>query len=378
MNNDIKMKIKSVPGLSSAAMLVGRTVVRRLRMARALPAMRRENERLLETLAMLQPGVPRIWYFGAPIHSNLGDQAQKAAILAWLAREFPDHEVIMISTRAFNGNPQKAIGAVSRILGPTDILIMQSGHTMSGVHPDEIAHRLVARAFMANRLVFFPTSISFLNRSGMRKDIHALEGRPRTLLLARDPMSFETARRIYPDIDVELYPDIVATLIGEYRFEDQRQGTLLCLRNDGERICSTEEAEALATALAELGSVSRFDTTVNRKIGDLPLKDLQREIDAVIGDFARYRAVVTDRYHGVIFARIANTPVVALKTIDHKVLSGAQWFIDAGDEGVAIAEKPGQAAGLAAQLMTQFPNGVAAPRFAAGPYSRLKDLIEGM
>ena len=36
--------------------------------------------------------------------------------------------------------------------------------------------------------------------------------------------------------------------------------------------------------------------------------------------------VITDRFHGIIFALIANKPVIVLKTTDHKLTSGIQWF----------------------------------------------------
>ena len=40
------------------------------------------------------------------------------------------------------------------------------------------------------------------------------------------------------------------------------------------------------------------------------------------------RLVITDRYHGVIFAVITHTPVIVFKSFDTKISSGVKWFED--------------------------------------------------
>lgn len=65
------------------------------------------------------------------------------------------------------------------------------------------------------------------------------------LFLARDQFSYEQAKEMFPDIRVEAFPDIVTTLIGTLTFNNKRNGVCLCTRNDGEKLYSYEEINAL-------------------------------------------------------------------------------------------------------------------------------------
>lgn len=51
---------------------------------------------------------------------------------------------------------------------------------------------------------------------------------------------------------------------------------------------------------------------------------------------SHYKVVITDRYHGTIFSLIANTPVIIIKSTDHKVTTGADWFKGIYDDYVYV------------------------------------------
>lgn len=379
MNNKFKMAIKSLPVISGVAKGLNRTLGYAVRKAVRFPGLRKRNDELIASLSELDNScLPRIWYFGVPTHPNLGDQAQKFVIDRWVHSNYPDAELVKIPSRAFNGGARRTIALLQNIIHSGDLIIMQSGHTMDGLHPDETAHRLVSSSFPDNRIVFFPTSIRFNGKLGMELDRRYVGAHELTLFLARDAVSAETARDLYPKLDVRLYPDVVTSLIGQYSFKSQREGILLCSRNDGEKLYSYAEIDSLADSLSELDEVGRTDTTVNWSGIDLDSGEAWAGIEGVIESYSRKRVVVTDRYHGTIFARIAGTPVVVLKTNDHKVVSGAQWFIDAGDEGIHLADDLDCVPDLVRELLEAFPDGVDAPTFAAEYYNGLKDVIEGM
>ncbi len=379
MNNEMKMKIKGIPVISGIAKAGNRTIGRAARRIIHFPSQRKRNGELLTRLERLRGcSCPRIWHFGVPTHPNLGDQAQKFVIERWLSENYPIHELVKIPSAAFNGGVTRTLQVLRGIVRPEDLLVMQSGHTMDGLHPDETAHRFIAEAFPNNRIVFFPTSIQFLSKRAMKKDIRYINAHRRTLFLARDPVSAGKARQIYPNVDVRLCPDVVASLIGRYSFSGEREGILFCTRNDGEKLYSYEAIDALARRLSELGSLARTDTTVDWKDVDLDSDEAWWRIEEVIASYARYSLIITDRYHGTIFARIANTPVIVLRTTDHKVTSGAQWFTEAGDNAIVVAGDLGSVSGLAHDLMERFPEGASAPPFAAPYYNGLYDVIEAM
>lgn len=379
MDNRIKMKIKSIPFLSSLAKGFNRTAGRCVRRVASYPSQRKDNAVLLGRLSRLsRERVARIWYFGVPRHSNLGDQAQKFCIYRWLRTNYPDRDVIPISSVEFNGGIRRTLVELKQYINPEDIIVMQSGHTMDGIHIDEYAHRSIPRTFKKNRIVFFPTSIAETSKRGLKKDSRCIDPHPRMLFLARDSVSCGKAKKLYPHINVHLCPDVVTSLIGSYSFSFEREGILLCTRNDGEKLYTYEAIDGLAIRLAEISSLDSADTTVEWKGLDFDSDEAWRRIEEVIASYAKYRVVVTDRYHGTIFARIAGTPVVVLKTTDHKVVSGAQWFIESGDEAIAVAEKLEEVPDLARRLMHEFPNGKEAPAFAAPYYDHLRNEIETM
>lgn len=379
MKNELKMKIKSIPLLSVVAKAINRSVLRPARQLISLPVLRENNKRLLDTIASANTGAAhKIWYFGVPTHSNLGDQAQKFVILSWLRRYYPDFDIIKIPSASFIGGVRRTLSAICEVISPDDLIVMQSGHTMDGLHPDEVAHRVISESFPLNRIVFFPTSIEFASRHGMRKDVESINKHARTLFLARDAVSADKARTLYPCIDVRLYPDVVTSLIGHYHFEAPRSGILLCTRNDGEKLYSYDEIDRLADQLSKLDTLDRTDTTVDWQGIDLDSDDAWKRIEGVVASYAKYRVIVTDRYHGTIFARIAGTPAIVLRTTDHKVTSGADWFTNAGDKAIVVAREPEEVPMLAGELIGRYPEGFAAPAFAASYYAGLKQIIESM
>lgn len=65
---------------------------------------------------------------------------------------------------------------------------------------------------------------------------------------------------------------------------------------------------------------------------------------------ASAKLIITDRYHGLIFSQITSTPVIVIRSNDHKLSSGVNWFspdifknnvtfANSLDEAYNIAEK---------------------------------------
>ena len=63
----------------------------------------------------------------------------------------------------------------------------------------------------------------------------------------------------------------------------------------------------------------------------------QKHIINEIERYSHYKLIVTDRYHGTIFSLVAGTPVIIIKTTDHKVITGAEWFKGLYDKYVYVA-----------------------------------------
>lgn len=333
--------------------------------------------RLKGQLNSLSANVPKVWYFGYPTHPNLGDQAQRVCIELWLKECFPDFDVIPITTWSFAKNPKMVISVIESKLSESDFFLMQSGYTMNDGNLDEVAHRLVPCSFPDRPVLFMPQTIYYTDEGDKELTAKALSGRRNVLLLCRDEVSYRTAKSLFPETALALYPDIVTTLIGEtdYSMRD-RNGVMFCVRNDSEKCYSEGQISELVSKIGANNHVDVSDTTIGK--GDINWDDSNRVVQAVrqvISNYANYEVVVTDRFHGTIFSLAAGTPVIVLKTTDHKVTAGANWFVERYKDYIHIAGSLEEVPSLVQRIGQLSLDHKLPPYFTEQYYSKLRDLV---
>lgn len=279
---------------------------------------------------------PAIIYFGVPNHTNLGDQAQTYCTFIWLNENFPNRKIYSYHSG------QVAFGIVSylkKYVLSDDLIFIQSGYNTTDLYmAEEKMHREVIQAFPENRIVIMPQTVFFENISEQKHTEKIYNSHKKLIFFARDNVSYKKAKEMFPCIHVSLYPDIVTSLIGNRHYSNQRNGILLCVRNDKESAISKSEVLRLKKELNSLGyDVSITDTTI-----DIDLEYLNGHRDDVLekifDEYSNYELVITDRYHGTIFSLIAATPVFVLATTDHKLSSGVDWFPDSFDGYISYKE----------------------------------------
>lgn len=64
--------------------------------------------------------------------------------------------------------------------------------------------------------------------------------------------------------------------------------------------------------------------------------------------------IITDRYHGMIFSLISDTPVVVLGTNGHKVKEGATWFNNTYPNSIFFCESVEDAEVKVRELMNNY------------------------
>lgn len=279
-----------------------------------------------------------VWYCCAPTHKNLGDLAQKCCITRWIKQNYPDARIVEVTSRAFDHSKRKITKLLNERIKPTDLIIMQSGYTMTGNHPYTNLQLAVVNNFKNNKIVFFPQTVLFANEKVKRKTVNAIDRHGNVIMLTRDKQSYEMAKDAFKNTKIYLYPDIVTSEIGKHDFKHKRDGVLFCMRNDAEQLYTKKEISQLIEKMNQMGNVQLTDTTVNWEITSFDYEPLWKQIFAVIESYSKYRLIITDRYHGTIFSLIAGTPVIVLKTTDHKVATGVDWFKGVCDDYVSLAE----------------------------------------
>jgi len=106
-----------------------------------------------------------------------------------------------------------------------DIIIFQSGYTtqdLGGLH--NLMHEMIAEALPEAKILMMPQTVYFKNPENQEHTGNILNRTKNMLFLARDFVSFETAKQMMPNVRVEAFPDIVTTLIGTLHFNNKREG----------------------------------------------------------------------------------------------------------------------------------------------------------
>lgn len=317
----------------------------------------------------------RIFYIGIPAHANLGDLAQGVCIRKWLRKHYPEREIIEIETNALVNTPFSLLPLLKKLYKKNDFIVFQSGYTTTdlGGFADEM-HRAVIKTLPHARFLMLPQTIFFKSDTNKKRTSASYNSAEKMLYLARDTISFEQAKEMFPDIPVELYPDIVTTLIGSREYANARKGIMFCCRNDGEKYYSDEEIDDLMHMCKDLCDVSKTDTTKCGQVAQI-VANAEQYINQEIEEYAKYRLIITDRYHGTILSLVAGTPVVIIKTTDHKVTTGAAWFKGVYDSHVYLAEDLDDAYKMAKDILARDIEYKLEPYFEREFYDRLPKLF---
>lgn len=274
--------------------------------------------------------MPRAIYALTPTAElrNVGDQAQVVAIERWLARHYPDHAVVELDKNIVLG----CIDDLKRRVTPGDLIFLHSGGNLGDRGRwSEAARRTMIAAFPDNRIVSLPQTIFFSDtpvgrhERGITRDIYG--GHQHLTIMGRDEISGQLAAQLFPHAQVATMPDFVLSLKAE-DFALQANPAhadriMLCLRQDDESAFDQQRRLAIMKGLGRPATL--YDTTLDH---DIPAADRIRILTETLSLFSGHQAVVTDRFHGLIFSIICRKPAVVLPTVDHKLTSAISWFKD--------------------------------------------------
>lgn len=331
----------------------------------------------LDKLLINSVNVPnRVFYLGITQHSNLGDMAQHYCIKKWISDNYPTYELIMFEATTVIDKRFDFLRKFKSIYRPQDIIVFQSGYTTTdlGGYHDEM-HRMVIDYMPEARILMMPQTIFFCKDKNRLRTSKSYDKAKHMLFLSRDNVSFESAEQMFPHIKTMAFPDIVTTLIGTFDFKKERNGICLCRRNDSEKYYSELELSALKDDLERIAPVTVTDTTINENFLEIR-NNLQKYIVREIERFSQYQVIITDRYHGTIFSLAAGTPVIILKTTDHKVTTGADWFKGVYDDYVYVAKDLPHARELVKTILSEKRTYKLEPYFNNNYYSKLKEYFE--
>lgn len=293
-----------------------------------------------------------IFYLGITQHQNLGDLAQYFCISKWLEEHFAnEYEIHKFDADSVVNKKYGFLDVLASNFRKDDIIVFQSGYCtqdLGGVH--NLMHEMVAEKMPDAKILMMPQTIFFRENKNKKQTSEICNRCKNMLFLARDLKSFETAKEMFPNVEIKAYPDIVTSMIGKYHFTNKREKAYICYRNDGEKYYSDAELMELKARIEKMLPVDMGDTQSNESTQTI-LDNLQEHIEKEIEKYSHYKVTITDRYHGTIFSIIAGTPVVIIKTNDHKVTTGADWFKGVFDDFVYVAKDLDEAYVIASEII---------------------------
>lgn len=263
-----------------------------------------------------------------PELSNIGDHAQVFAIQKWFKLHFPNMPVLEVDKNETIEAQKILLNSIS----PDDIIFLHSGGNLGdrGMW-SETGRRLIINNFKKNRIISLPQTIYFSDTEEGRKQqaissqIYA--SHPHLTIIGRDEQSGELARELFPKATVFTAPDFVLSLnLDDFDLAPSQSNNgkvIACLRQDKESIFSIEERIRISTSLTK--SATLTDTTLNQPILETERFNI---IKKFLANILEHEAMITDRFHGLIFSVIAQKPTVVLPTVDHKLTSAINWFRD--------------------------------------------------
>lgn len=318
----------------------------------------------------------RIFLFGAPFHSNMGDQAQTLCSLLWFKKNYPEYEAYAFDTEYITNSDYKLLKLIKEYIEPEDKIFLHSGYHITDLYMlEENMNRKVIELFDNNAITILPQTILFKYENEKNKTIEIYNKHKNLTILCRDDLSYETAKEMFTNCKLLKYPDIVTTLIGTKKFEHPRKGILLCMRNDREAFYSKADIEKLRAKLEKIDKIDITDTTIDLRAGYIS-KNREKVINNILNSYSNYKVIITDRYHGTIFSLISNTPVIVLSSTDHKLSSGVKWFPKSFKEYIRYMENIEDVPNYVQEIFKRNYNYKLPNYFNEEYYDKLKSILE--
>lgn len=255
----------------------------------------------------------RALYFLTPGHGNTGDSMQAYRIHKMLSIFF--ETVLEFNVRETDKGLEQVLS--------DDIIFLSSGGNLGDLWPAVETQRCnIIKACPNNMIVSFPQTIHFSSKERAKISSNIYKAHTNLHTFARDPMSYNTAKELFNS--VQQLPDPVFTML--HNKKNKRKGILCIFRNDKEDFIKNTKKQIIAHC-SSIDTVDIKDTHIKMPMTE---EKLLGYLDMV----SKYRLVVTDRFHGAIFAAITGTPCFAFPTINHKITEGHYWHKRFGTKNV--------------------------------------------
>lgn len=272
----------------------------------------------------------RVYLIGTPTHTNIGDSAIVLAEKLFLERyAYSSDRITELTVR----DVQQHEKAVMRCLQKArkSVICWPGGGNMGDQwFHEELFRRKWISALPDKPMILFPQTVFYTPTEKGKQEkaasIPIYNGRSGLTLVAREKLSFQKMKELYPDTKVLLTPDIVLSCTMEdFGVSPQRrEDVLLCVRSDAEKTVGDDVWEELRKCVVSIGeSVRQTDMYASAAVTK---ENRAERVRSKMQEFCSAKLVITDRLHGMVFAAITGTPCIVFSNYNHKVKGTYDWI----------------------------------------------------
>ena len=255
----------------------------------------------------------------APHHGNLGDQAITLAEIKFLKEIFPNIKLVY------------DLENYTEYINNDSIIFLQGGGNLGWTYSfEEKNRREVIQTYPNNNIIILPQTIYFDEKDKAQQEISSeiYSNHSKLIIIVREKISYYLANNLFKKNRILLSPDIVTYLDDLININDniEREGALILLRNDTENYLDINTKTKIISLLKKFyKNYEEFDNNFDQ-LYITNLNQTKEEVFNHLKKISKFKIVVTDRLHGMIFCVITKTSCIVIKNYNHKITSSYNWF----------------------------------------------------
>ena len=260
--------------------------------------------------------------FGTPKHGNIGDHAITIAIYKFMS----DRGKKVFEVSSFDRF--YLMDYIKKTIENDDIILINGGGFIGSQWiEEEKMVRDVVSSFKDNKIIIFPQTLYYKDDENGKKEcdisLNIYNNHKDLTICTREKKSYNFVTENITNARCIFVPDIVLYL-DNIDFNNKRENALFCLRSDPEKSVSNTDIKKVKECFKSNNlNIDYTDTVINSQISKV---DREKIFYDKLEEFSKYKIVVTDRLHGMIFAAITSTPCLVFSNYNYKVKGVYEWI----------------------------------------------------
>lgn len=270
----------------------------------------------------------RFILFNTPVHANVGDHAIADTIKKYIKKEVSnDADIIEINEEEY----KKYRFVIKNEIKKEDTILITGGGFLGTLWSEngEYNVRRIISDYPYNKIVVMPQTLYYedsqLGREEIEKAKPIYNKHKKLTIFLREQYSYDRALKIISDKSViKLTPDIVLWNDEIYNQND-RNDIAICFKHNKESLVSYESVNSILK-MKVLKSYKIDEISMYAECDNIYKNERGKYINNKLQQIGRYRLVITDALHCMIFCALTGTPCVVFNNVSSKCKGTIKWL----------------------------------------------------